>query len=159
MKKEDIIALIAAIGICEGTGVLGAIFTTSAIPTWYTTLNRPPLTPPNVVFGPVWTTLFALMGIAAFLVWQQRTRKKKQVKRALTLFAIQLVLNFFWSIIFFSAHSLVGASIEVTLLLGTIIATIVAFAKISRPAAWLMVPYVLWVSFATYLTYAFWILN
>lgn len=147
-----------AIVLAEGAGLLGSVFSFSAIPTWYATLVRPAIAPPNWVFGPVWTTLFAMMGIAACLVWQQRKRRK-DARRALFLFALQFVLNVLWSAIFFGMQNIGMAFGEVLLLWVAIAATIFAFAKISRPAAWLMVPYLLWVSFAAVLNYTFWMTN
>ncbi len=146
------------IAIAESAGLLGSVFTFSAIPTWYATLVRPAIAPPSWVFGPVWTTLFAMMGIAACLVWQQRKRRK-DVRRALFLFGLQLVLNVLWSVLFFGMQNLGLAFGEIFLLWIAIATTIVAFGRISRSAAWLMVPYLLWVSFATVLNYAFWIAN
>ncbi len=99
------------------------------------------------------------MGIAAFLIWKQGTRRAAATRTALTLFGVQLALNFFWSLFFFGLKSPQAASLEITLLVIAIIATMVSFAKIAKKAAWLMAPYLLWVSFATYLSYAFWILN
>jgi len=148
---------IAVVG-AEAAGIIGAIFTTPAIPTWYATLAKPAFNPPAWVFGPVWATLFLLMGIAAFLVWQKGL-KKKQVRVALLLFVLQLVLNTLWSIIFFGLRSPGGALVEIVFLWLAIAATTIAFYKISKPAAWLMVPYILWVSFAAFLTYSIWILN
>lgn len=158
MKKEDIKALVIAIGISQLAGVLGSLFTFSAVDTWYKTLVRPPFTPPEFVFGPVWTTLFVLMGIAAFLVWKKGARKKEG-QIALRLFGLQLLLNVLWSFFFFGLKSPIAGSLEITVLWIAIAATIVSFAKVSHKAAWIMIPYLLWVSFATYLTYAFWILN
>jgi tryptophan-rich sensory protein len=160
---KNFIKVIAAIIICELAGVLGSVFTTSSIPGWYATLLKPQLAPPNWVFAPVWTTLFALMGIAAFLVWSSYAKasadKKKWIKIALILFGIQLVLNTLWSIIFFGLHSPGGALIEIIFLWLAILATIIYFAKISKPAAWLLLPYIAWVSFAMYLNYSIYALN
>lgn len=147
-----------AIAISESAGLIGSVFTASAIPTWYATLVRPAIAPPSWVFGPVWTTLFAMMGVASCLVWRQR-KQRKDVRRALYLFGVQLGLNVLWSLIFFGTQDLGGAFVEILLLWLAILATIVAFARISRPAAWLLVPYLLWVSFATILNYAFWMAN
>ena len=127
----------------------------SAIDGSYATLVRPELAPPNWVFGPVWVTLYMLMGIAAFLVW----RKDRRLNKALILFVLQLVLNSLWSIIFFGMQALGAAFVEIVFLWLAIVATIVAFQKISRPAALLLIPYILWVSFAAYLNFAFWTLN
>ena len=145
--------LLTAIVISEAAGIIGSLFTASAIPGWYASLIKPQLAPPNWVFGPVWTTLYALMGIAAFLVWK-RGLERREVKTALAIFVGQLALNTLWSIIFFGLKNPGAAFIEIILLWLAILATIIAFAKISKPAAWLLVPYLLWVSFAGYLNYA-----
>lgn len=171
MRINNFFKLIIAIAVSEMAGVIGAFFTTPSIAGWYAGIVKPALNPPAWVFGPVWTTLFALMGIAAFFVWSSYAEasadKKKGIKIALALFGIQLVLNTLWSIIFFGSTSLtinglnnIGiALIEIVFLWLAILATIIAFGKISKPAAWLLVPYILWVSFAMYLNYAIWALN
>ena len=163
MKINNTFKLIIAIIVSELAGIIGAFFTTPSIAGWYATLVKPALNPQAWVFGPVWTTLYALMGIAAFFVWSSYAKasedKKQGIKIALVLFGIQLVLNTLWSIIFFGLHSTGGAFIEIVFLWLAILATIIAFYKISRPAAWLLVPYILWVSFAMYLNYAIWALN
>lgn len=165
------IRLIIAVGGSLLAGGIGSVFTASAIPTWYATLARPELSPPNWIFGPVWTTLYIMMGVAVWLVWNRRDNTSPAMKRsihiALILFIVQLILNTLWSIIFFGSPSLniyginnIGiAFIEIILLWLAIAATIFAFAKISKTAAWLLVPYIVWVSFASYLTYAIWTLN
>ncbi|MFH2136458.1 MAG: TspO/MBR family protein [Patescibacteria group bacterium] len=158
MTSKNFLKLIIAILVSEAAGIIGSIFTTPSIQTWYANLLRPEFSPPNWIFAPVWTTLFALMGIAAFLVWKRGLGDKK-VKIALWIFAGQLILNIFWSIIFFGLHSPGGAFLEIIFLWLAILATIISFAKISKPAAWLLLPYILWVSFAAYLNYAIWILN
>ena len=158
MKINNTLKLIIAIVVSELAGIIGSVFTAPSIVGWYTTLVRPALNPPAWVFGPVWTTLFALMGIAAFLVWKKGL-ERKDVKIALGIFIGQLVLNTLWSIIFFGLHSPAGAFVEIIFLWLAILATIIAFAKISKPAAWLLVPYILWVSFAGYLNFMIWILN
>ncbi len=149
---------IIAVAVSELAGIVGSIFTISAIPTWYATLAKPSLNPPAWLFGPVWTMLYFLMGIAAFLVWRKGW-DSKGVKPALSLFAIQLILNALWSIIFFGLHSPGWALTEIIVLWIAIVATIVAFTKVSRPAAWFLAPYILWVSFAAYLNYSIWIFN
>lgn len=158
MRIPSPLKLFIAIAVSQGAGLLGSLFTFEAIPTWYATLTRPALSPPNWVFGPVWTTLFFLMGISAFLVWQKGL-KRKDVRIALGIFLVQLVLNTLWSIIFFGWQHLGLACIEITLLWLAILFTIKSFWSISKPAAWLLIPYLLWVSFASYLTFAFWMLN
>lgn len=150
--------LILAIIISESAGVIGSFFTTPSIPSWYANLTKSALTPPSWVFCPVWTTLFALMGIAAFLVWRKGL-DRKNVKIALGIFIGQLVLNTLWSIIFFGLHSPGAAFIEIIFLWLAILSTIIAFAKVSKPTAWLLVPYILWVSFAAYLNYSIYVLN
>ena len=171
MKINNTFKLVIAVIVSELAGIIGSVFTTPSIAGWYAGIVKPALNPPAWVFGPVWTTLFVLMGIAAFLVWSSYAEasadKKKGIKVALILFGTQLVLNTLWSIIFFGSTSLtinglnnIGiALIEIVFLWLAILATIIAFAKISKPAAWRLVPYILWVSFAMYLNYAIWALN
>ena len=156
--SSDWLKLIIAVLVSEFAGVIGSIFTISAIPAWYATLAKPALNPPSWLFGPVWTTLYLLMGIAAFLVWRKGWNNKG-VKAALSLFGVQLILNALWSIIFFGLHSPAWALIEIIAMWIAIVSTIAVFAKISRSAAWLLAPYILWVSFALYLNYAIWRLN
>lgn len=158
MKKEKIITLVGAIAVCELAGVIGSVFTTPAIPGWYAGISKPELNPPNWIFGPVWTSLFALMGIALYLVWQKKLENKK-AKEAINYFILQLILNVAWSAIFFGLKNPAAAFFEIILLWLAILATIITFAKVSRPAAWLLLPYILWVTFAAYLNYTIWILN
>ncbi|MFA5172844.1 MAG: TspO/MBR family protein [Candidatus Paceibacterota bacterium] len=158
MKTNNTLKLIIAIIVSELAGIIGSVFTTPSIAGWYAGIVKPALNPPSWVFGPVWTTLFAFMGIAAFLVWKKGLNRK-DVKIALGIFLGQLVLNTFWSIIFFGLHSPGGAFIEIIFLWLAIFATIIAFVKISKPAAWLLIPYILWVSFASYLNFMIWISN
>lgn len=158
MRLHSFTKLIIAIVVSELAGVIGSVFTTPSIDGWYAGIVKPALNPPAWVFGPVWTTLFALMGISAFLIWKKGL-ERKDVKIALVFFGIQLILNTLWSIIFFSLHSPGGALIEIIFLWLAILATIIIFAKISKPAALLLVPYILWVSFAGYLNFSIWQLN
>jgi len=158
MKINNTFRLIIAIIVSELAGVLGAFFTTPSIPTWYAALIKPVLNPPSWVFGPVWTTLFALMGIAAFLVWKMGL-DRKDARIALGIFIGQLALNSLWSIIFFGLHSPAAAFVEIVFLWFAIIWTIVVFYKISKPAAYLLLPYIFWVSFAVYLNFSIWMLN
>ena len=150
--------LIAAVIICNLAGIIGSFFTFSAIPGWYATLVKPELSPPNWVFGPVWTTLYTFMGIAAYLVWEKGINKK-DVKTALGVFGIQLVLNSIWSIIFFGMNMIFYAFIEIIFLWVAIAASIVLFYRIDKRAAYLLIPYIVWVSFAAFLNYNLWILN
>lgn len=150
--------LFTSIVVSQLAGIIGSLFTSPNIGPWYSTLQKPSFAPPNWVFGPVWTTLFLLMGIAAYLVWNAGLRNK-QVKIALGIFTGQLVLNTLWSIIFFGMRAPGAAFVEIVILWLAIIATIIAFAKISKPAAWLLVPYLCWVSFASVLNYYIFRLN
>lgn len=151
--------LIGAVVACELAGVVGAFFTTSAIAGWYSNLAKPDLAPPNWIFGPVWTTLYLLMGVALWLVWKDEAADPKARRLAIGVFFVQLALNSLWSIIFFGLHSVGGALAEIGVLWLAILVTILLSRKISRPAAWLLVPYLLWVTFAAYLNYSLWILN
>ena len=155
---NNTLKLITAIAICELTGILGSVFTASSVSTWYTTLIKPAFAPPNWVFGPVWTTIFALMGVAAFLVWRAGLHRR-DVRIALAIGVAQLVLNFLWSVIFFGLRNPGAAFVEIIILWLAILATMIAFARVSRTAAWLLVPYIVWVSFAAYLNYSIWIAN
>ena len=156
MRKA--LKLITAIVVCELAGGIGSLFTISTIPTWYATLTKPALNPPAWIFGPVWTTLYLLMGIAAFLVWNKGWHRA-DVKKALGVFLLQLVLNAAWSIIFFGLHSPFWAFVDLVAMWLVIVWTMTLFYKISKPAMWLLLPYILWVSFAGYLNFSIWILN
>jgi len=158
MRLNNFLKLVIAIGVSELAGIIGSVFTVSAIPNWYAGLVKPALNPPSWVFGPVWTTLYAFMGVAAFLIWSFDGAQDKK-RRALTIFGVQLFLNAIWSIIFFGLHSPGGALVEIVFLWLAIIWTIIIFYRISKLAAYLLVPYLLWVSFASYLNYSIWALN
>lgn len=158
MKFKDFLHLMVAVVVSELAGIIGSVFTTSSVSSWYPTLVQPELAPPSWVFGPVWTTLYALMGIAAFLVWKKGW-DRADVRFALGLFFVQLVVNSLWSFVFFGAQNIGGALIVIALLWTLIILTIIFFGKLSKIAGWLLVPYLLWVSFASYLNYAYFLLN
>lgn len=158
MKLNNFLKLISMIAVSETAGIIGSFFAISTIPTWYAELAKPALNPPAWVFGPVWTTLYALMGIAAFLIWTNGLGRK-DLRMALGVFGIQLFLNVIWPIIFFGLQSPGWALVDIILLWLAIVWTMVVFYKISGPAAWLLAPYILWVSFAMYLNYAIWALN
>ena len=150
--------LIIAILIPLAIGSLAGFFTASSVNGWYTTLVKPSFNPPNWLFAPVWTTLYIMMGIAFFIIW--KSNANEVVKRtAITLYIIQLILNFCWSIIFFYAQQPGWALVDILLMWIFILLTIRWFAKISAVSAWLLVPYLCWVSFATILNYAIWKLN
>ncbi|MCC9605706.1 tryptophan-rich sensory protein [Blastopirellula sp. JC732] len=155
--STQIVALILAVGFCVAVGVVGAVFTTPKIPTWYAGLEKPSWTPPNYLFGPVWTTLYILMGIAAWLVW--RGGSWTATRAALTAFAVQLTLNAIWSPLFFGLESPLVGLIVIVLLWLMIGVTIYGFARRATLAALLLVPYFLWVSYASCLNFAIWRLN
>ena len=157
-KSRNIVVFITSIIICELAGVIGAVFTASSVPTWYASLNKPFITPPSEVFGPAWTTLYFLMGLSAFLVWRLGW-KVKGVKIALSFFIIQLILNALWTFIFFGLKSPLYAFIEIIVLWISIVLTIIFFFKLSRSAGILLIPYILWVSFAAFLNFLLWRLN
>lgn len=146
-----------AIMITLVTGAIGGIAIAPDIKDWYTTIAKPAFNPPNYIFSPVWTALYILMGIALALVWGKP--KTPERDRALKFFFTQLFLNFSWSFIFFCFHLIGWALIEIIVLWLSILYTIILFYRQSKTAAWLMVPYILWVSFATVLNAAIWNLN
>jgi tryptophan-rich sensory protein len=150
--------LIASIVVCQLAGLLGAIFTSSAIPTWYATLEKPPFVPPDWTFSVVWTFLYLLMGLALYNVWRKGW-DHRDVRLAMGVFGIQLFLNFLWSVLFFGLRSPLLGMIEIVFLWFAIVATIWLFYRISRPAGVLLMPYLAWVSFAALLNYYIWLLN
>lgn len=159
---NNFLRLLAAVAICEGAGLLGAIFTTPSIPTWYASLVKPSFNPPNWVFGPVWTTIYLLMGISLFVIWttKEKSDKTKEIRRTgLYFFFIQLILNILWSIVFFGGHSLIGGLIIIIILWLSILETIKRFSKTNKTAAFLLYPYLVWVSFASILNFSIWWLN
>jgi benzodiazapine receptor len=158
MSWIDIVYLVVSIVACEGAGGIGAIFTTRAIPTWYKSLKKPAFTPPNRVFGPVWITLYLLMGIAVFLVWREGLNQGG-VTVSFIVFWVQLVLNILWSIIFFGLRSLLGGMVMIFLLWIAILATIILFFGVSSIAGGLLIPYIVWVSIAANLNVQIWKLN
>lgn len=139
-------------------GAVGAVFTLSAIPTWYATLARPWFAPPNWLFGPAWTVLYILMGVASFLVYQKR-ETDPGVDGALKVYGLQLFINLLWSLIFFGLQSILGGFITILLLWVLILVTIRRFYPVSPTAGLLLVPYLAWVSFATILNFAILQLN
>jgi translocator protein len=147
---NKIFKFLISVAGCLAVGFLGSLATTPAIPTWYATLTKPSFSPPNWIFAPVWTTLYVLMGISLYLIWVKGIKDKKS-KNALYFFLVQLGLNFVWSFIFFSLHSPLLAFVEIIVLWVTILITILNFWKISKTAAYLLLPYILWVSFASIL--------
>jgi len=155
---QNLSALVAFVMLCELAGVIGSIFTISSIPTWYAVLRKPWFTPPNWLFGPIWLTLYFLMGISLYLVFESKRNKAKE-KPALWAFGIQLFLNVLWSVLFFGMHYLLYGFIEIVLLWISIAVTIILFFKVSKVAAYLLLPYILWVTIAALLNYYVFILN
>jgi len=158
MKKINWFKLIIAILVCQSAGWIGSIATVSSVSTWYLDLNKPSFNPPSWVFGPVWTTLFLLMGIALYLVWNKKGNQAVKNK-AMVIFIIQLVLNTTWSFLFFFFQNPLAAFIEIFVLWLFILLSIIYFYKINKTAAYLLIPYILWVSFAAFLNYNIVILN
>ena len=154
----DFTKLIISIVACEFAGIIGGIFTSRSIPTWYKKLKKPSFNPPNWIFGPVWTTLYLLMGISLYIIWNSGTNDPIKII-AMALFGVQLILNVIWSILFFGMRKPSYAFIEIIFMWIAILATIIIFYPISSLAAILLVPYLLWVSFASILNYYIWKLN
>lgn len=152
------LAFIINIAITLGVGALGGLATAQSVKTWYPTLNKPGFNPPNWLFAPVWTTLYILIGIAAYLVWIKRDQIA-HFPRTVAIYLIQLILNLAWSFIFFYLHEIGFALAEIILLLIVIIINAVTFYKIDKWAGLIFIPYILWVSFASFLTYNILILN
>lgn len=152
-RSTQVIGLIVALLICYAAAGIGGIFTGPAIQSgWYATLPRPPWTPPSWLFGPVWTLLYTLMAIAAWLVWRADNARGKS--SALTLFGIQLALNVLWSVLFFGLRAPALGLLDIVFLWLAILATLVSFRRVTPAAGWLLLPYLLWVSFAVALNYA-----
>ncbi len=157
-KKGDIAKLVISILIPLIVGFTSSLATFGSITTFFDVLNKPSWTPPAWAFGPIWTTLYILMGIALFLVWRKGW-DRKDVKIAIGVFALQLILNFFWTIIFFGFKSLFGGLIEIVFLWIAILINIILFYRISKAAGLLLVPYIIWVTIASYLNYTVFLLN
>lgn len=155
MKIKGLPKLLLSIVICGGAGLIGSVFTFSAIPTWYANLNKPSFSPPNFIFGPVWTILYVLMGISLYLIWISR----KKVNVALFLFWIHLFFNASWSVIFFGLRNPFYGLINIVILWLLIVVVTYKFWKINVWAGLLLLPYFAWVSFATTLNYYIFILN
>jgi tryptophan-rich sensory protein len=155
---KNVLIFIGCIIICYAAGGIGTIFTTSSIPTWYAALHKPPLNPPNWVFGPVWTLLYTLMAIAIYLIIKKGF-EEDIIKISTGIFAAQLVLNTLWSVVFFGARTTFAPIFIIAALWLSILACIILFWSISKPASVMMMPYILWVSFATYLNIGVYVLN
>lgn len=159
MKKIDWKLLLFSIAVSQSAGFLGSFFTASSVRTWYTTLEKPFFNPPNWVFGPVWTTLYTLMGISLYIVWKKVRASKKKDYFPVWFFLAHLVINTLWSIIFFGAKDLLAALLTIFVLWAMIAYLIKRFYSINKTASYLLVPYLAWVSFATLLNAAILFLN
>lgn len=155
--KINFVRLIAAVLICNSAGLLGALFTETGPSSWYAQLIKPDLTPPGWVFAPVWTSLYILMGISIYIVWGKKG--SPGASRGIAAFSLQLLLNFLWSFLFFGMQSPLLGFACIALLWLAIIASIHYFHRVSPAAAYLLLPYILWVSFAAYLNYSILLLN
>ena len=155
---KNIPSLIVCVLICLAVGGLAAFATQSSVTTWFPTLNKPFFNPPSWLFGPVWTTLYILMGVALWLVWNA-PETHPQRKNGIIIFAIQLIFNFLWSFLFFGMKNPLFALFDIVLMLITITLTIIIFRKINTKTTPLLVPYLAWVSFATLLNVSIWWLN
>lgn len=157
MKISHPFRLVLCLVFTIGIGSLGAVFTAPEIPSWYAQLQKPFFNPPSWIFGPVWTLLYTLMGISLYQLWNASPAKER--KPALVFFFVQFTLNFLWSFIFFRLHEILLALFELSLMCGAIIGTIYLARKVKTSAAWLLVPYLCWVTFAGVLNFALWWLN
>ncbi len=155
---KPIAKLIIALAIPVAIGAIAGSFTATSVNGWFTSLIKPDFNPPNWLFAPVWTTLYIMMGFSSFMVWNSK-KKGKQKNKALGIYMIQLLFNFLWSFIFFYAQEPGWALVDIILMWMLILITILQFGKISSTAAWLLVPYICWVSFAAILNFAIWKLN
>jgi tryptophan-rich sensory protein len=166
-RMTSALALIGWIALCYAAAAAGAVFTTG---NWYAILNKPTWSPPGWLFGPVWTLLYTMMGVSAWMVWKGRgtaspergaaaTPERRAAATPLRVFLIQLALNAIWTPLFFGARQIGFAFIEIIVLWCAILATIIAFRRVSTTAAWLLVPYLLWVTFASVLNGALWWMN
>jgi benzodiazapine receptor len=150
--------LLGCIFLCEGIGIVAGVFTAASVRTWYLTLQKPPFNPPSWVFGPTWTVLYLLMGIALYTIWQT-AEGIPEARLAFIMFFVQLVLNALWSFVFFGLRSPLWGFVDIVALWVLILLTIVLFWRISHAAAYLMVPYFFWVTFAGILNFSIWRLN
>ena len=157
MKTQSMIKLMVSLLLPLGVGAIAGLFTAQAVPEWYASLNQPSFNPPNWIFGPVWTTLYILMGISLFLIWKLDAGKERN--RAILVFLVQMLLNFGWSFLFFYFKMIGVALMEIILLWISIVAMLYLFFKVKPLAAYINIPYLLWVTFATVLNAAYYFLN
>jgi tryptophan-rich sensory protein len=157
-RLRDGLKLFISLAVCIGAGLIGSLFTRGSIPAWYSLLQKPPFAPPSWLFAPIWFLLYILMGISAFLIWRRGFRQF-QVRESIIIFTVQLFLNAFWSYAFFGLKSTLVGLLVIVPLWTAILLTILNFYKISKTASFLLIPYILWVSYATVLNFAFYLLN
>jgi len=155
---NKIIKLLLSIFFCQSAGIIGSFFTAPSITEWYSSLQKPAFALPNWIFAPVWISLFFLMGISLYLIWEKGFNEK-EVRVAISIFLIHLVLNILWSFLFFGLQSPLYGFIEIVILWLIILLTIIVFYKISKRAALLLIPYICWVSIAATLNFFIWRLN
>lgn len=153
------VRILIMVVVCLTIGFLGSLITQQSVTTWYPTLEKPFFNPPNWLFAPVWTILYVLMGIAAGFVWNKLENDKEAVKKALLFFTVQLLLNLFWSYVFFGLKNILLASIEIVILWLIIYETYVLFKKIEPKTSYLLLPYLAWTTFAAILTFSIYYLN
>ena len=157
MKRINFSRLLLSVAITLIAGISGSFFTGPAVNTWYLVINKPSWNPPSWLFAPVWTSLFVMMGVALYLVWS--TKMSQKVRQAIQIFAIQLILNVLWSVFFFGMGNFWLAFGEIIVLWLAIALTMVDFYKVNKTAGWLLLPYIMWVSFASYLNFTIAFLN
>jgi tryptophan-rich sensory protein len=156
-RARNLFALLGWVLLCFAVAGVGSRFTTASLRDWYPGLRKPALTPPGWIFGPVWSALYVMMAVAAWLVWRRRDRRG--ARSALGIFVFQLAVNAAWSPLFFGLRSPLAGMLDIAVLWCAIVAAAVAFSKIDRLAAWLLAPYLAWINFAGYLNVAIWRLN
>jgi translocator protein len=162
MKLIDLVTLFGTILLCQLAGAIGSIFTINSISTWYVTLNKPFFTPPNWIFGPAWITLYTIMGISLFIILKTINNKEKFISKnkvALFLFGLQLIINTIWSIIFFGLQNIFLGMVTIITLWFIVALTVIKFYKINQKAGILLIPYLVWLSFATILNISIFLLN
>ncbi len=154
---RSVISLVFFIAVCFAIAGIGSYVTFPAVTDWYAGIKKPTWTPPGWLFGPVWTVLYLMMAVAAWLVWRRAGLSAAAVP--LSIFALQLALNLAWSLIFFGKHNIGLAFVDIMLLWFAIIATIITFGRVNMLASWLLTPYLAWVSFASALNFTIWNMN
>jgi tryptophan-rich sensory protein len=157
METIDVVKLIIAVAILLAFGFGSSLFIGNSIETWYAALNKPWFTPPNALFGPIWTVLYVLMGAALFLVWRSPRNRTREI--GIALFAAQLIVNAIWTLAFFGQQNILYGLLTIVPLWMLIAATIYQFYKLNKTASYLLFPYIVWVSIATALNASFYVLN